>query len=213
MLSSNSRFEKYTIRTEQPCDFKAIENLTREAFWNVYRPGCTEHYVLHCYRESPDFVPELSLILEVEGEIVGHVMYAWSHIDADDGRKIKMMTFGPISIRPDFKRKGYGKILLDHSMELAKKMGGGCLLIVGNIDFYGKSGFVPALTKGIRYADDPEATYFLCKELDDGFLDGITGSYYDPEGYFVADQNPEAFDRFDAEFPPKEKLKLPGQLF
>ncbi|WP_173383236.1 GNAT family N-acetyltransferase [Fibrobacter succinogenes] len=213
MLSSNSRFEKYTIRTEQPCDFKAIENLTREAFWNVYRPGCTEHYVLHCYRESPDFVPELSLILEVEGEIVGHVMYAWSHIDADDGRKIKMMTFGPINIRPDFKRKGYGKILLDHSMELAKKMEGGCLLIVGNIDFYGKSSFVSALTKGIRYADDPEATYFLCKELDDGFLDGITGSYHDPEGYFVADQNPEAFDRFDAEFPPKEKLKLPGQLF
>ena len=102
-------------------------------------------------------------------------MYAWSHIDADDGRKIKMMTFGPINIRPDFKRKGYGKILLDHSMELAKKMEGGCLLIVGNIDFYGKSSFVSALTKGIRYADDPEATYFLCKELDDGFLDGITG--------------------------------------
>ena len=98
-------------------------------------------------------------------------------------------------------------------MELAKKMGAGCLLIVGNIDFYGKSGFVPALTKGIRYADDPEATYFLCKELDNGFLDGITGSYHDPEDYFVADQNPEAFERFDAEFPPKEKLKLPGQLF
>ena len=92
-------------------------------------------------------------------------------------------------------------------------MGAGCLLIVGNIDFYGKCGFVPALTKGIRYADDPEAQYFLCKELDEGFLDGVTGSYRDPEEYFVAERNPEAFEKFDAEFPPKEKLKLPGQLF
>lgn len=134
--------KNYTIRTEQPCDFKTVENLTREAFWNVYRPGCTEHYVLHCYRSEPDFVPELSLVLEVDGEIIGHVMYAWSHIDADD----------------------------------------------------------------------PEATYLLCKELDEGFLDGITGSYRDPEPYFVAMRNPEAFEKYDAEFPPKEKLVLPGQL-
>ena len=206
--------KNYTIRTEQPRDFKTVENLTREAFWNVYRPGCTEHYVLHCYRGEPDFVPELSLVLEVDGEIIGHVMYAWSHIDADDGRKIRMMTFGPISIRPDYKRKGYGKTLLDHSMRIATEMGAGCLLICGNIAFYGKSGFVVASTRGIRYADDPEsdAPYFLCKELQEGFLDGITGSYRDPEPYFVAMRNPEAFEKYDAEFPPKEKLVLPGQL-
>ena len=158
--------KNYTIRTEQPRDFKIVENLTREAFWNVYRPGCTEHYVLHCYRNEPDFVPELSLVLEVDGEIIGHVMYAWSHIDADDGRKIRMMTFGPISIRPDYKRKGYGKTLLDHSMRIAAEMGAGCLLICGNIAFYGKSGFVVASTRGIRYTDDPEsdAPYFLCRK-------------------------------------------------
>ena len=115
-------------------------------------------------------MPELSLVLEVDGEIIGHVMYAWSHIDAGDGRKIRMMTFGPISIRPDYKRKGY--------------------------------------------ADDPEsdAPYFLCKELQEGFLDGITGSYHDPEPYFVAMRNLEAFEKYDAEFPQKEKLVLPGQL-
>ena len=206
--------KSYSIRTEQPRDFKIVENLTREAFWNVYRPGCTEHYVLHCYRNEPDFLPELSLVLEVDGEIIGHVMYAWSHIDADDGRKIRMMTFGPISIRPDYKRKGYGKILLDHSMRLAAEMGAGCLLICGNIAFYGKSGFVVASTRGIRYADDPDsdAPYFLCKELQEGFLDGITGSYRDPEPYFVAMRNPEAFEKYDKEFPHKEKLVLPGQL-
>ncbi len=206
--------KKYNIRTEQPRDFKIVENLTREAFWNVYRPGCVEYFVLHHYRNDPSFIPELSFVMEVNGQIIGHVMYAWSKIDADDGRKIRMMTFGPISIHPDYKRQGYGKALLDYSMELARKMGGGCLLIVGNIRFYGKSGFVPAYTKGIRYADDPnsDAPYFLCKELDEGFLDGVTGSYKDPEGYFVTERMPEEFEKYEASFPPKEKLVLPEQL-
>ncbi len=208
-LARKKRWVK--IRTEQPDDFRTVENLTREAFWNVYRPGCIEHYVLHCYRKDSGFVPELSLVMEIQGEIIGHVMYAWWRIDADDGRKIRMMTFGPISIRPDYKRKGFGTKLLNHSMEIAKKMGAGCLLICGNIEFYGKCGFVPAIEKGIRYAEDPEATYLLCKELDEGFLDGITGSYSVPPPYSV-DENDEAFKKYDAEFPPKEKLVLPGQL-
>ena len=178
----------YLIRKETKADFFEVENLTREAFWNVYKPGCEEHFVLHCYRKNPDFIPELSLVLELDKKIIGHVMYSRSHIDADDGTQIPVMTFGPISIHPDFKRKGFGKILLDCSMEKARNLGGKCLLICGNIGFYGKSGFAPAAEFGIRYADDPEsgAPYFLCKELETGFLHGITGSYKDPEGYFVA---------------------------
>ena len=97
-------------------------------------------------------------------------------------------------------------------MEKAKEMGAGALAITGNIDFYGKSGFVPAKTKGVRYADDPEADYFLIKELTPGFLDGISGTYKDPEGYFVCEKDPEGFERFEATFPKKEKRKLPGQL-
>lgn len=116
-----------TIRLETKDDYKAVENLTREAFWNVYRPGCMEHYLLHCYRDDP--------------------------------------------------------------------------------------AFVPAKTKSVRYADDPEADYFLIKELTPGFLEGISGTYKDPEGYFVCEKNPEAFEQFEATFPKKEKLKLPGQLF
>ena len=116
-----------TIRLETKDDYKAVENLTREAFWNVYRPGCMEHYLLHCYRDDP--------------------------------------------------------------------------------------AFVPAKTKGVRYADDPEADYFLIKELTPGFLEGISGTYKDPEGYFVCEKNPEAFEQFEATFPKKEKLKLSGQLF
>ncbi len=205
--------KKFTIRLETKDDYRNVENLTREAFWNVYRPGCMEHYVLHCYRDDPAFVPELDFVMERDGELIGQVIHVRSEIDCDDGRKVQIMTFGPIGIAPAYKRKGYGKKLLDYSMEKAKEMGAGALAITGNILFYGKSGFVPAKTKGIRYADDPEADYFLIKELTPGFLDGISGTYKDPEGYFVCEKDPKAFEQFEATFPKKEKLKLPGQLF
>ena len=201
------------IRNETKEDYRKVENLTREAFWNVYRPGCTEHYVLHCYRDDPAFVPELDFVMELNGEFIGQVIYVRSEIACDDGKKVPIMTFGPIGIAPHYKRQGYGKRLLDYSMEKAKEMGVGALVITGNILFYGKSGFVPAKTKGVRYADDPEADYLLIKELIPGFLDGIFGTYKDPDGYFVCEKNPEDFERFEATFPKKEKKKLPGQLF
>lgn len=145
--------------------------------------------------------------------MIGQVIYVRSEIECDDGRRAPIMTFGPIGIAPSFKRQGYGKRLLDYSMEKAGEMGAGALAITGNIMFYGKSGFVPAKTKGVRYEDDPDADYFLIKELVPGFLNGISGTYKDPDGYFVCKRDPEGFERFEATFPPKQKLKLPGQLF
>ena len=201
-----------TIRPETESDDRAVENLTREAFWNVYRPGCMEHYVLHCFRTDPAFVPELDLVMELDGTLIGHIMYARSEIACSDGRALPIMTFGPISLAPEYKRQGYGKCLLDYSMEKAKEMGAGALAITGNILFYGKSGFVPAKSKGIRYADDPDASYLLIKELTPGFLSGISGTYKDPEGYFVCERDPDGFAQFEATFPEKEKQKLPGQL-
>lgn len=201
------------IRNEKKEDYRKVENLTREAFWNVYRPGCMEHYVLHCYRSDPAFVSELDFVMELNGELIGQIIYVRSEIDCDDGRKLPILTFGPMGIAPKYKRQGYGKRLLDYSMEKAKETGAGALVITGNILFYGKSGFVPAKTKGVRYADDPDADYLLVKELISGFLDGISGTYKDPDGYFVCEKNPEAFERFEASFPKKEKQKLPGQLF
>ncbi len=202
-----------TIRLETERDHRAVENLTREAFWNVYRPGCLEHYVLHCYRDDPAFVPELDFVMELDGELIGQVIYVRSEILCEDGRKVPIMTFGPISIAPAYKRKGYGKRLLEYSMAQARKLGAGALAITGNIDFYGKSGFVPAKTKGVRYADDPVADYFLICELEPGFLNGISGTYQDPAGYFVCEQDPAGFAQFEATFPAKQKQKLPGQLF
>ena len=199
-----------TIRLERPDEYRAVENLTREAFWNVYRPGCTEPYVLHKYRDRADFVAELDLVMELDGQLIGHVMYARSEIIADGGVSIPIMTFGPISIAPEYKRQGYGTVLLRYSMEKAREMGAGALAICGNFDFYGLSGFVLGKSVGVRYYDDPDADYFLVCELEPGFLNGVSGTYKDPDGYFVSD---EEADAFDALFPPKEKLKLPGQIF
>ena len=201
------------IRRENPEDYAAVENLTREAFWNVYRPGCLEHFVVHELRSDAAFVPELDLVMELDGRLVGHIMYMHAVIVADDGKRVPVMTFGPISIHPDVQRQGLGKRLLDDSMERAAQMGVGALCIEGNIAFYGKSGFVEASTKGIRYHGAPEqesVPYFLLKELQPGFLDDVTGVYHTPQGYYVDEAAAELFDR---DFPTKEKRKLPGQLF
>lgn len=200
------------IRLETPQDYAEAENLARESFWNVYRPGCLEHYVLHCLRDDPDFVPALDFVMEKDGRIIGQNMFMRAWIAADDGRNIPIMTMGPICIAPAYKRRGYGKMLLDYSLEKAGECGAGALCFEGNIDFYGKSGFTYASEFGIRYHGLPEgadASFFLCKELIPGYLDGITGVYATPRGYFVDEAEAEAFDR---QFPPKVKLKLPGQL-
>ena len=131
----------FTIRVEEPRDFRTVENLTRDSFWNVYRPGCTEHYVLRCYRNNPDFIPELSLVMEKDGQIIGHVMFSKAEIMLDDGNRFPSWTFGPISIHPDYKRKGYGLKLLQYAIEKAKKMG------IGLIQMEPRGNLLP--TKGL----------------------------------------------------------------
>ena len=203
----------YTIRLERSEEHRDVENLVREAFWNVYRPGCSEHYVIHVLRDDPAFVKELDFVMEQDGRLIGQNMFMKTVIEADDGRVVPVLTMGPIGILPELKRQGYGKALLDYSLERATELGFGAVLFEGNIDFYGKSGFDYADRFCIRYHDLPEdadASFFLCKELVPGYLDGVTGVYQTPQGYYVDDADVEAFDKA---FPPKEKLKLPGQIF
>lgn len=201
------------IRPERPEERREVENLVRESFWNVYRPGCTEHYVLHCLREDPAFVKELNFVLERDGRVIGQNVFVRAEIHADDGRTIPILTMGPICIAPEFKRQGYGKMLLDASLSRAADTGAGALCFEGNIAFYGKSGFRHASDFGIRYHGLPagaDASFFLCRELIPGYLDGVQGEYATPRGYFVDDAAVAAFDR---QFPPRQKLRLPGQLF
>ena len=203
----------YTIRLERTEDYREVENLVRESFWNVYRPGCSEHFVIHVLRDDPAFVKELDFVMEQNGKLIGQNMFMRTVIEADDGRVIDVLTMGPIGITPALKRRGYGKKLLDYSLAKAAELGYGAVLFEGNIGFYGHSGFTYARSFGIRYHDLPEGAddpFFLCKELIPGFMDGITGVYQTPRGYYVDDADVEKFDKA---FPRKEKLRLPGQIF
>ena len=200
------------IRLEEPKDCREVENVTREAFWNKYRPGCMEHYVLHQYRDRPEFVRELDYVIEEEGKIVAHIMYSRASITADDGRTLPIMIFGPVSVLPEEQGKGYGSRLIRHTLELAEQMGCGAVAITGDPGYYHRFGFVSGSALGVYYDGIPrteESPFFMVKELKKDFLRGVTGVYRDPEGYFLEDADVEAFD---AGFPPKEKKKLPGQL-
>ena len=203
----------HIIRLEKIEERREVETLVRDSFWNVYRLGCLEHYVLNQLRNDPAFVPELHFVMEKDGRIIGQNVFMRASIKADDGRDIPIMTMGPICIANEYKRQGYGKTLLDYSLEKAAELGCGALCFEGDINFYGKSGFAFASRFGIRYhglSEGADASFFLCRELIPGYLEGITGEYSTPEGYFVDEREAEKFDK---EFPPKEKLKLPTQIF
>ena len=201
------------FRLERKEEYRQVEALVRESFWNVYRPGCVEHYLLHLLRGHSDFVPELDIVMLEDGKIIGQNVFVKTVIRADDGRSIPIMTMGPVCVANELKRQGYGKMLLDYSLAKAAEAGCGALCFEGNIDFYGKSGFSLAENFGIRYHGLPEgadASFFLCRELINGYFDGITGEYATPYANLIDETEAEAFDK---SFPYKEKLKLPGQIF
>lgn len=166
------------IRTERENDYREVENLVRESFWNVYAPGCTEHFVLKRLRDCADFVPELDFVMEKDGKIIGQNVFVKTDILLDNGSKLPIMTMGPICIANGYKRMGYGKILLDYSLEKAKEHGCKAVCLEGSIDFYGKSGFVVSSTKGLRYHGLPDgvsADFFLCGKVS--FRRGIFAAY------------------------------------
>ncbi|MBQ6536412.1 MAG: N-acetyltransferase [Firmicutes bacterium] len=203
----------FIIRLERKEDYRAVEELVRESFWNVYRPGCSEHYVIHVLRDDPAFIKELDFVMEQGSRLIGQNMFMRTVVNADDGRDVDVLTMGPICIAPELKRQGYGKKLLDYSLEKATALGFGAVLFEGNIGFYGGSGFDYASRFGIRYHDLPEgadASFFLCRELIPNYLEGVTGVYQTPKGYYVDEAEVEEFDK---SFPPREKLRLPGQIF
>lgn len=203
----------YVIRREAGADYAEVENLTREAFWNVYRPGCVEHFLLHRYRELPQFIPELSQVLEADGRILAHIMYSRAELRRENGGVLPMLVFGPVSVLPEYQKRGHGAALIRHTLAEAAESGFGAVVITGSPEYYRRFGFVEAKTLGIYYdgvpRDEP-TPYLQALELRDGYLAGGPWTYSDPPGYDVRDED---VDAFDARFPPKQKLKLPGQLW
>lgn len=192
------------LRTEQPADYRETENVTREAFWNHFSPGCNEHYLLHVMRDSLAFVPELDLVAEHDGRIVGNVVCMKGVIQGDDGVKYEVLSLGPISVLPEYQRKGIGGRLIGRTRELAREMGFRAVLLCGDPDYYLYQGFVPAELLGIRTADDMYAMALHVCELYEGALSGVRGRYVEDSAYEVDEAAAEVFDR---EFPAKEKVR------
>ncbi len=191
------------LRTEQPADYRETENVTREAFWNLYSPGCCEHYLLHVMRDSPAFVPELDLVAERDGRIVGNVVSLRAVLHGDDGTVCEVLSLGPISVLPECQRQGIGGRLISWTRELARELGFRALLLCGDPDYYLYQGFVPAEMLGIRTADNMYAMALHVCELYDGALSGIRGRYVEDSIY---DIDPSAAEAFDREFPAKGKV-------
>ena len=193
----------YIIRLEKAKDYKETENLVRDAFWNQFKAGCVEHFVLNKLRNDPAFIPQLDFIMEKEGQIIGQIIFVKAAIAKNDGGVLPVLTFGPICIEKSYQKKVYGKILLDYALDKATEMGFGAVFIEGNINFYRHCGLTYAREYGISYhglPDGADDSFFLAKELIKGYLDGISGVYSTPKGYFVANECPDEFNAYEIRF-------------
>lgn len=198
------------IRREQPADYRATEQMVREAFWNHYSPGCTEHYLLHLMRGSRHFVPELDHVATAGGKIVGVVVCQKAFIMGDDGNRYDVLSLGPIAVLPSCQHQGIGRMLLRHTIDTAAGRGFRAILLCGEPEFYAKVGFVPAKRFGIRTAQGKYFAALHARPLYAGALKDAAGRYFEDDIYFVDEAEAAAFDR---RFPHKKRIAgTPTQL-
>ena len=202
-----------SLRPERAEERHPVEELTREAFWNRYAPGCTEHFILHRLREAPGFRPWHSIVAEYDGNAVGHALLSPADILLDAGGALPVLTLGPLSVLPACARRGVGAALMRAAIQVAREQGETALLLTGDPAYYGRFGFLPASAFGVRMGALPAsggAPYFMALPLFDGALAGKAGRYRASPLFEEAEG--EAFAAYDSAFPPRRKLKLPGQL-
>ena len=199
------------IRLETKNDYRAVENLTREAFWNVYKPGADEHYFVHTMRSHPDFIPELAFVLELDGEIVGNIMYTKAWLEDECGNRKEILSFGPICVAPKYQRQKLGKMLIEHSFNVARGMGYDVNINFGNPGNYVSRGFVSCKKKNVSFVREGNfPTALLVCELIPGALEGKKWMYVPSTAADCCD-NTAAVEAFDATFPKKEKKWMPSQ--
>lgn len=182
------------IRNERESDYKIVEDITRKAFYNVYVPGCMEHYLVHIMRGHEDFIPELDFVIELDGQIVGNIMYTKSKLTDEGGTEKEIVTFGPVSILPKYQRKGYGKMLIEHSLKRAAELGYEAVVIMGSPANYVGSGFQCCRKYNVCVEKDKYPAAMLVKELKPGTLDGRLWFYSDSPVMNVDEREAQAFD-------------------
>ena len=207
---SSDSAQEYIIRPEQRSDYRAVEELTREAFWNEYKPGCDEHYYIHVMRDHPDFIPELAFVMTHGGRIAANIMYLRSWLEDENGIRKETLSFGPISVHPAYQRRGLGKRIMAHSFAAARAMGYDVVVIFGNPENYVTSGFRSSKHFNVCLEGDVFPTALLVRELTEGALDGRRYIYRESD-CFAPLEDRAAFEAFEATFPPKEAGWQPSQ--
>ncbi|MBP1045631.1 N-acetyltransferase [Enterococcus sp. BWM-S5] len=190
------------IRLEEEKDYRRVEEITREAFWNLYLPGAVEHLVAHNIRKYPDFIPELTFVIELDGEIIGSIMYTRAKVIDKEGVEHPVISFGPVSILPEYHRQGYGRMLIQHSIDEAKRLGFNAIIIGGYPYHYHPYGFVGTKKYDISMPDGNFYTGIMALPLTEGALDGISGSIHFSESMYPDES---VLEEFDQTFPPKKK--------
>lgn len=191
-----------SIRLEQEKDFSDVENITREAFWDVYRPGCNEHLIVHKIRKVPAFVKELSYVACENDKVVGNIIYSRAKVINEERKEFEVLCMGPIGVLPSYQNKGVGSLLMNYTILKAKEQGFKAIFIFGNPSYYRRFGFVNAEKYGIQTSSGENFDAFMALELFNGALNGITGKYYEDKVFEIEDDELEAFEKG---FPYKEK--------
>lgn len=199
---------KIVIRNERKQDWTTVEAITREAFYNLYIPGCVEHYLVHIMREHEDFIPELDFVLERNGDIIGNIMYTRAKLTDESGREKEILTFGPVCILPVFQRMGYGKLLMEHSFRKAEELGYDVIVIFGNPGNYVSRGFQSCQKYNVCLENGKYPAAMLVKELVPHVLDGHQWIYRDSP---VMGIDEEEARRYDDTLEPMEKKYQPSQ--
>lgn len=198
-----------TIRPETTEDYRTVEELTREAFWNLYVPGCDEHYLCHILRDHADFMPELDYVAEVDGKVVGSIMYSRSYLIGDGSNRVPIVSFGPLCVHPDYQRKSIGTALIDRTSKIAEGMGFPAILIYGDPHNYCKHGFRNGIDYRVSDMNGDHPLGLLVLELRPGFF-GREDWKAKQSDVFVYDG--EKALEFDTRFPPKEKRTQYSQV-
>lgn len=211
MMYDNKMMYNYLIRLETEKDYRAVEELTREAFWNVYKPGADEHYFVHQMRNHPDFIPELAFVAELNGSIIGSIMYTKAWLANERGERKEILSFGPICVARDYQRNGIGKSLIEYSFQEARRLGYDVNINFGNPGNYVSSGFVSCKKKNVSFAIDGNyPTALLVCELVPGALNGEKWMFI-PSTAADYCEDTDAVEAFDATFSPKERKWMPSQ--
>jgi predicted N-acetyltransferase YhbS len=196
------------IRNENENDYRTVEEMVRETFWNLYVPGCNEHFVLHNLRNSSDFIPELDFVAEIEGQIVGQIVYSRGRLKYTHGAEKEVVSFGPVSVLPAFQKQGIGSSLITHTINLAREMRFPAICIYGDPRYYSRFGFICAEKYEIKTADGKFAVALQVLELQRGALANMPGRFIESAAFELDESE---FAQYDATFPFKEKKETDSQ--